>query len=44
MFTLLVILLALAFDILVYLTAGSFLAVESFEIQSFRSDSLRIVL
>ncbi|WP_395320083.1 Msa family membrane protein [Fructilactobacillus frigidiflavus] len=32
MFTLLVILLALAFDILVYLTAGSFLAVESFGI------------
>lgn len=29
MFTLLVILLALAFDILVYFTAGSFLAIES---------------
>lgn len=32
MFTLLVILLALAFDVLVYFTAGSFLAVESFEV------------
>ncbi|WP_429970288.1 Msa family membrane protein [Fructilactobacillus sp. Tb1] len=35
MFTLLVVLLALAFDVLVYFTAGSFLAVESIGIFAF---------